>query len=265
MKRLLALLSVVIATISIGVPAAQAFTSVKVGVVTASATVGGTPIADFTLTLRDVTTPISGPTRTQLNWSGVTASATGWKIADQLIVLNSTVTDRSGGVQIYTDNKSGAGTPADPQFVDPSPADATNSDSNGAGLIYADPSGKTAEVLPMAWSVQGSTKVVGTSLLPVDPNAPAATGPASPAQWLYMSDKGTTANIPSTNTSAFANGADFVTMINALGIHAAQGPTGFFSFPDGQNSYVYLQTNFAGASASSTYLTKKLTVEAFTQ
>src|SRR5262249_7436338 len=131
-----------------------------------------------------------------------------------------------------------------------------------AGLVQVPAVGNTsANTLPVAWSIKTDTATVGANLLPAEPNNASDT---NSFQWLYMSDKGITTDIPSTNTKAFANADPFVTMIKQLGVHGAQGPTQFFADPD-RISYVYLQSNFVTAASQTTYKTNRLTVEAFIQ
>src|SRR5688572_25375879 len=108
-----------------------AFQSVKITTVTAGARTGGALIADYTMNIRDVGNPF-GANQSSITWSGVNVPNTQWKIADRLILLNSTVTAGGGGVQIYTDNTAAD---ASPRFIDPTPGDKTNADSIASGLV----------------------------------------------------------------------------------------------------------------------------------
>jgi hypothetical protein len=77
-----------------------------------------------------------------------------------------------------------------------------------------------------------------------------------------MNDKATV-DIPSQGTTAFANGQQFVEVLDgSLGLHGTQ--TGFFpgTFPV---TYIYPQANFALAVTPRTYQTSTLRLEAFTQ
>lgn len=251
MKKQLVLTGLVGSLVAFGALSAQAFTSVQTAVVTAAATTAGTKTASFTLSLHPVAS--TATTATQIGWSGALPGGT-WKIADQVMQLIWNVTDIAGGIQIYTDNNNAA---SNPRFVDPTPADNTNSDSNPAGLVMV---GNTSQVLPVAWSIKTGTATVGGNLVPADPTN---TLDLNSFQWLYMADKNTPA-IPSTNTSAFVNADPFVTAIKQSGVHGAQGPTQFFADPD-KHSFVYMQANFATAAAQSSYQTNRLTVEAFIQ
>jgi len=238
---------------------AWAFVPVARTTVTATVTTGGTRTAAVTVKIRTNTAPF-GADQSQVTWSGVTPPSTQWKIADQFLLLNATVTDSGGGVQIYTRNMD---SDASPKFEDPTPGDTSNTDSNPAGLLMGT-SGTTTVTVPLAWSIKGASATVGTDLLAADPNTGPATGPGNKFQWLFMNDKNTP-TIPATGTSAFVNGAAYVTAINVSGIHAASGEADFFTFPDGSNSFLYVQANFSAAAAAQAYKTSTLTIESYLQ
>ena len=259
MKSRIVVLALIAAAVAAFSSPSWAFTPVARTTVTATVTTFGSKIAAVTVKIRNVGTPF-GADQTQIAWSGVTPPSTQWKIADQFILLNATITDVGGGVQIYTRNMDADAVPA---FVDPTPLDGTNVDSNPAGLLLGT-SGTTGTRLQVAWSIKAASATVGTNLLPADPKTGPETGVGNRYQWLFMADKNTPA-IPSTDTSAFSNGAESVTAINVSGLHTAAGPAGFFAHPDGQNSFLYLQGEFTTAAALQTYQTRTLTIESFLQ
>lgn len=257
MNKRIAIFAIVAAAFTASAPA-WAFKSVARSTVTAQVTTGGAKIANVSVKIRNTSAPF-GADQAAINWTGVSVPyAPGWKVADQFLLLVATVTDVNGGVQIYTRNMDND---ALPKFVDPTPGDTSNADSNPAGLLMGTV-GTTSSVLPMAWSIKTASATIGADLVAADPNSGPETGAGNRYQWLFMSDKNTPA-IPSTNTTAFSNGAEFVTAINGTGVHSAQGPAGFFAHPNGANSFVYLQASFSQAAAQQSYRTTTLTVESF--
>ena len=274
-KQRIALVAIAAAMFAASAPS-WAFQSVGISTVTAGMHTNGSKVARFTLSIRDTSNPF-GTSRSSITWSGVDPLSTGWKIADQLVVMNSTVTDVGGGIQIYTDNTAADATP---KFVDPTPAISSNTDSAAAGLLEG-LSGTTSKVLPMAWSIKGSTKVVegGTSATGIgatDPNTGATTGSNNKYQWLFVTDKYNTLGIdfdgngvidPNTGDAApFVNGAPFIVMRNSVGVHNTQDPNDFGGgVGQGKDAYVYFQANFATAAAQQNYQTTTLRFEAFLQ
>lgn len=230
---------------------AWAFRSVKITTVTANATTGGQPFADFTLAIRDVTDPF-GDDRTAITWSGAVPG--NWLRSDQLLLIVSTVTGAGSGVQIYTDNTSLID--ANPRFIDPTPADKTNPDSLAAGMLEAVASTTSFPPLAMAWSVKASSTTIPPA---INPN----TDPAF--QWLFYKDKYNDQAIPLMNVTPFVNGEPFITMINNRGIHGAQGPNDFFTHPDGAPAFVYIEADFTGADVNTPYATSVIRVEAYVE
>ena len=239
-----------------------AFQSVARSTFTAGTKTSGALIANVTVKVRDNTAPF-GADRSSVTWSGVTIPGTGFKAADRFLLLNATVTDVGGGVQIYTRNTE---TDASPKFQDPTAGDKTNSDSMAAGLVAGLP-GTTSTVtpLPIAWSIKASSQVIGTDLAAADPNNGPTTGIGNKFQWLYMKDRYNTANIVPLNFTAFVDGQAFITMINVTGLHIGQADTDFTAFLDGLNSFAYLEADFTTAAAQATYQTSTLTVESYLQ
>jgi len=272
-RQKLALTGLVVSLAVLNASSARAFQSTQTQQITAQATTGGTLSSNFTATLMNVNNT-AGPTT--VAWTGALPGSS-WKIADQMVRLQWSVTDAGGGIQVYTDNTNAA---AVPRFVDQTPTDTTNPDSNPAGLLMGT-SGTTGVALPVAWSIKTATMTVGTNLLAADPNAGPATGDGNRFQWLYLLDKLTPAidrngdgdttdtTGPNPDTAAFPTPTGpFVQMVKGpgaiSGIHFGQADTEFGSDPD-HNSYVYLQADFTNAAAQTTYRTSRLTIEAFIQ
>jgi len=272
MKRKLAGLILIAAAMG-ATASSWAFQSQQKQSVLAGSHVGGQKVARFTLKIRDTSNPF-GVDQSSLTWTGVNAGD-GWKIGDRLIVLNSTVTDSNGGIQIYTENTA---SDASPQFVDLTPADTTNPDSAAAGLLEG-LSGSTNHVLPVAWSIKSSTKIVEgavatTGIGATDPNNGSTTGANNKFQWLFVTDRYNTqgidfnqdGNVTSPGDAApFADGDPFISMVRVGGIHVQQNPASIESLSDGLNAYVYFEANFAQAAAQTDYQTTALRVEAFIQ
>ena len=166
MKKQLAITGLLASLALLSASSALAFQSKQISAVTAQATTGGTLSASFTLTLHP--TASTATTAANINWTGALPGSS-WKIADQMMKLVWNVTDVNGGIQIYSDNTNAN---AVPQFVDPTPLDHTNGDSNPAGLLLVPATGNASSVsLPVAWSIKTDTATVGTSLVPTEPNA----------------------------------------------------------------------------------------------
>ena len=278
MKKYIAGMLVAAAALVASAAPSWAVQSVSITTLTAQTTTGGVKSAAFSLVIRNVNTPLTGSVA-NVNWTGVDPLSTSWKLADQLLVINSTVTDNGGGIKIYTDNNHAA---ANPRFIQPTPF-ATAPTSVAAGLVKVPAVGTTTSEapLPMAWTIKATTRTVesGTDVTGVgaaDPN----TGPATAVfnnkfQWLFMTDKlnwasGTDFNgdgdtADAGDSAPKALDAPFVTMINKVGIHFGQADTEFGAHPDGQNAFVYLEANFATADVQQAYRTNVLRVEAYIQ
>lgn len=269
-----------VAALAAFVTPASAFVSQKISTRSAEALVGGARTADFTMAIRNTNDPF-GADQSSVTWSGITPLVTNWKIADRLLVINSTVTDTGGGVKIYTDN---TGIGASPAFVDPTPGaigtvNRRNSDSSAGGLVADD--GVNSQVLPMAWSIKSATRTVesgtvDTGIGAADPN----TGPATATrdnkfQWLFVTDPyNWTDGVDFNNDGDVLDVGDstpqaldsrYTTMIKHSGIHFGQADGEFAALGAGQNAYVYLEANFAQAAAQTAYKTSTLRVEAYIQ
>jgi len=168
-----------------------------------------------------------------LGWSGVTLNSTQWKLSDQYVLLNSTVTSDGGLLRIYTDN------------LNASPSYTGTSTSTAAGLVDNTDRTKT---LPLAWKVF-DTKTVPPAVEPND----ALNG----FGWFYFTD--ISAPTPDANLIAYR------TLQTPSGMHMGIG-SGNVQFYDPLTSpnYVFIQSNFVAASAR-TYSTDKVIIESITQ
>ncbi len=249
---------------------AMAFQSVSITTVTAKVTTGGQKVAQFTLAIRDVTAPFGASTDT-IRWSGVDPLTTVWKRADQLLVINSTVTDQNGGIKIYTDN-----TAADavPRFVDPTPGNATNPDSSAGGLLEADTS-TTSVSKPLAWSIKAATNTIPAAANPNDNGNGLCGFPtdSNAFQWLFATDKFNWASgidfdqdgdvLNCGDALPQALDAKYPTMIKHSGIHFGQADNEFGALGPGKNAFVYFQANFVGTKVQTPYKTSTLRIEAY--
>lgn len=186
-----------------------------------------------------------------------------WRRADHYVKLRIQGISRDAwGVQIYTDNRR-AGLPL--RYVDPTPANTINPDSDPSGLLFNRGQPTTMEKIPLAWRIQGSTVPVPNAIAPFTLRE-GGTGEAF--NWFFMKDKSSPA-IDSDEDgdvggvfdgTAFSNGEDYVTVMNNGGIHLAQGPGGYV--PDLATQFVYFQADFTSAAAQVTY-TAPIYIEAF--
>jgi len=206
-------------------------TSIKISTVTAEATVTGGELAmSVEIKRRDDNVTVSS-----LTWTATAGSS--WRLADQYILLHSTLTLSGGGIRIYTDN---AANDANPKFG------GSFEENNGAGLI--DTTTNTI-VLPLAWLIKD------------DKGDPTTGDPNSNTSWFYFKDKS------QSNFWKIIDNIDYIdysTVAKAgYGIHYAQGPGnyGSASSPD----YVYIQANFTNAIGGRTYRTTTLRIELYSE
>lgn len=260
-----------------------AFTTRGTQVRTAKVLTGGTAAVSFTLQIRTVgNTAVSA---SSVTWSGVTAGATNWKIADHVLWVNSALTTLNSGIQIYTENRRTTAPVAFPRHVPPTSV-STAPTSNSAGLLFNDGSGTTTMApLPVAWSIKDSTKVVELADLnrgigATDPGTGSTSGYNNKYQWLYFKDKANTAGtdyngdgdaLDAGDGAPYVDGQPYITILQqpaasdpAVGMHYGQADTEFAGSPSGIH-WVYLQANFLNALPAQNYQTNKLTVEAFTE
>ncbi|MFN0118549.1 MAG: hypothetical protein ACKVQC_09700 [Elusimicrobiota bacterium] len=176
-----------------------------------------------------------------ITWS-VASLPTSWVRAQQMLVLDvqPITDDPSWGIQIYTDNTNPS---FSPRYVDPTPGNTSNLDSDPSGLIR-DQAGQptTSNKLNVAWSIKDSTSAIPSANSPYD-NTP------NSFQWLIMKDR-QTPNIPDFGITAFQDGSNDVVLRKALGSHTSQG-NGFSGTltPD----YVYFEADFSMAFPQTLY------------
>jgi len=282
MKKLLAGIAVAFGALVASVAPSYAFTSVGITTVTAQTTTGGIRTAAFTLLVRNVGTQLTGggsAATTPVTWSGVDPMVTTWKLADQLLVINSTVTDIGGGIKIYTDNTAAD---ANPRFIPPVPGTPFNQQNVAGGLVKGGAATTSAPTLPMAWTIKTGTRTIesGNALTGVgaaDPNTGSEAAVFNNRfQWLFVTDKfnwapgidfngdGDVLDVGDTPANRPLDSL-YTTMINSVGVHFGQADTEFGAAPDGTNSYVFFQANFATADVQQLYRTNTLRVEAFLQ
>lgn len=269
MKKYIAVLMFAAASLT-AASSSWAFQSIRVTTVTATVTTGGARVADFSLAIRSVSNPFGGNLGA-ITWSGVDPLSTQWKVADSLLVINSTVTDNNGGIKIYTDNTSAT---AVPRYVDPTPLDANDPDSLAGGLLKGTAGTTSAAPLPMAWSVKAASNTVPVAANPNHNGVNGNPTDTNAFQWLFMTDKSNWDGIDNNNDNDFTDAnetaplaldAAFPKVISSVGIHFGQADSEFGATPDGSNAFVYFQANFTGADVQQAYQTSALRVEAFIQ
>jgi hypothetical protein len=263
MKKLMAGMMVAAAAIVASVSPSFAFQSVQEAQAKATATTGGTNTAAFTIIkFRSVAGNVDQSTWTY-TFPTVDPLSASWTRANEYMVLNATVTDVGGGIKIYTDNTRGD---ASPKFVPPTNV-STAPTSVAAGLLKGTSGTTSAAPLPMAWSIKTSTTGAPTQANPQN------SADTNSFQWLNLTDfsnwaSGTdfngngTTNDPG-DSAPLALNAKFPTMISNIGVHFGQADTEFGAYPDGQNSFVYMEANFAGADVLQAYQTNKIIIEAY--
>lgn len=236
--------------------ASQAFSSLSKVTNTAVAGVVGTGSVQMSVSVISLNTLTAD---TAVNWNNVTLP-TSFRVADDYIQLNSTITAAGGGIQIYTDNTAAAD--ANPLFT----GVISSTTLLPAGLVDT---ANTVFTLPIAWSIKSSTNPANSpSVKPVaaDPNNNGQNGKPTDNnafQWLFMEDHAQVA-VPNLNASAFRNSDPFVTVQAAeQGIHFGQANNEFGPGPTPY--YLYLEANFGFAITPRTYKTSTLRLEAFTQ
>jgi hypothetical protein len=191
-------------------------------------------------------------TAANLTWSGVTLGTTKWLAADQYIqlqtdyydVVMSSMSGRTWGIEIYTNNKSAG---ASPRYT---------GTGNPAGLVSIT---TTTQVLPMCWRI---VDVSTTSLSIVQ------AGPSPDIQHLYSSELGGYKNgagfpcflwMKDKNTAGFIDSDDYITVWDARGIQYAETARGGALPPN----YIYLGADFTSALTPGIYDTGTLTLELF--
>lgn len=178
------------------------------------------------------------------NPASVTVGSTQWLAANAYVVIHSTITDSTGGIQIYTDNRNAS---ANPRYVG-----VTGTDP--AGLVGYSASDATASstTLSMCWRIVDQSTTTLTIRQTGDTLYSNELGSAYPC-FLWMKDVG---------TSGFVNGEDYITMKeSARGLQHAESTFGVgCASPD----YLYFGANFTSAVTPRTYKTNRLIIEAYT-
>ncbi len=223
---------------------------------------GFNPMQPFPVYAANVRNVSNNAPAEEVTWNA-TVPNSGWVRGNQYVELAYQPNDISAwGIQIYTDNKNVA--IQTPTYVDPTPGNLTNSDSDPAGLVLVTGGATSSEKLPMAWSIK---ELVTDLPAPMEPNNTGLRGcPSDPNafQWFYMLDKGTPAvdlfgcdNVPYTGT-AFVDGNDYSRVAKGVNssrtAHSAQGPDGYF--PTISPDYIFFQTNLANAAPQDVFVTK---------
>jgi hypothetical protein len=200
---------------------------------------------------------------TALTFTGITLGTTKWKAADSYLTLNASMTDGTGGIQIYTNN-----------VHNTSPYIYTGStvSQSCAGLVD---SADTTQVLPMCWRiVQVSTTSLSivqystsTTAIPIYLGAQELGSKDCENRtyqagidfrcFLWMLDR---------SSSGFGgDGSSYITVMNAAnGIQYCENGWGQV----GNSAVIYLGADFSKAMTSSSgtaYGTTTLTVESYHQ
>lgn len=196
------------------------------------------------------------PAQQKITWdeSDITLGQTEWMRARQYVKLSSTITVIGGGIQVYTDN---CAADANPRFYVVNPTSF-----NPVGLIKNSTRDKG---LKMCWRLTDNTTdtltinsvMQGTAVKLYNPDL----GSTYPC-FLWMKDR-SCPDLPTTpENDAFANGEDYVTMLEEY--RGAQHAEGTWA-PMASPNYLYLGANFVDAAAPETYRTSALRIEAFVE
>ena len=205
---------------------------------------------------------MSGGTTTQIWWdpSSVIVNTSGWVGASAYILLYSTITSSTGGIEIYTDNTSSITAPiADPLYTG-AISTWTVQLGNPAGLVSA----KLPKFMfPMCWRVS-ATPLTSLNIVQIIPSNQAvyaelydANSPAPANQfycYLWVEDKA---------LFNFPTNLDYRTIRDSRrGIQYCETTWGQAVSP----VYLYFGANFGnGTSLPDTFRTTTLTIEAFSE
>lgn len=220
-------LSLVLTSMIASLSLAQ-FYSRSISTITAEAKVTGGQLA-MSIEIRRRTDNV---VVSSITWH-LAAGTTQWALAEQYILLHSTLTQSGGGIRIYTDN---AAADANPKYG------GTFGEGNGAGLI--DTSTNTV-FLPMAWLIKD------------DVGDPATGDPQTNSNWFYFKDKSQT-NFWTSTTKDYSRVA-----LAGFGYHYAQDEHnyGAMSSPNP----IYIEANFLNAVGGRTYRTTTLRIELYSE
>jgi hypothetical protein len=197
----------------------------------------------------------SGLPVSNLTFPNVLLGTTTWSAADQCIKVRtdyfdvnmSSMSGRTWGIQIYTDNKNGGYTgTGDP-----------------VGLVNQD---VPTQTLPMCWRIVGST--LTTQNLAIVQARAQVELPSDTRQYLYSQYLGGAAsNFPcflwmkDKNSPGFINSDDYVTVWNSRGIQYSESGWSGVGFPN--YAYIYIEADFTNAKTPCHYNTNTLTLELF--
>jgi hypothetical protein len=226
------------------------FTPISQSVQIASVTFTAQGVVNMNPVLYSVAT---GLQTNQIVWNpaNITLGQTVWQGADTYMVITATITNSTGGIQIYSDNRNNG------IYAYTTTGSTT---SSPAGLISQS---STTQALPMCWRVSAvSTYTVAgveTDIVPGGaPNyhlySKQMGGIASSFPcWVYLLDK--------TGPGYVATGGGYQEIWDSvLGIQFAEATWGQ---PGTPQVYVYFGASFAGATTPNTYQTTTLRVEAY--
>lgn len=190
-----------------------------------------------------------------------------WVRSDQYLEIYShPISIAPWGLQIYTNNTAPN---ALPRYLDPTPGNTINLDSDPSGLGWLRSGISTTSVkLPLSWRVQDSSAPVPSAIAPY---TLLTGGSGQQFNWSYMKDRATPAIDADGNGqvadpvdgTAFQDGEEYVIVKDTRGIHSSQGPAGFV--PSFSPDYLYLQADFGLAAAQQTYQTNTISFEFYFQ
>lgn len=242
------LVTAVLSTAMLGMFAASsfaAFTSVSKSTATASVSFTAEGVVNVAIEIRNRS---NSALASALTWTGVTPGTTAWAGSDQYILMLSNITAATGGVQIYTDNKSA-------EMAHPYTGVSTATVAGLVGWNAANPS-LSSSTLPMCWRVTDAA-TADINIVRGAPGFPdrlweQTLGNAFPC-YLWMLDKAT--------GGALEMGMDYITVKDkARGIQFAEATFGTTLSPD----YIYVGADFSNAVTPADYATV-LRLEAFTE
>ena len=209
-------------------PSWAAFTSKAI--VTSTATVQFVGAGQTAVSIQALRLVSDNNTTDQVRWTGVNLPIS-WVRSAAYAVVASTITDLTGGIRLYTDNRNS------------SVAYTGASTSTVSGLVNNSSPSKPS--LDLAWHLEDS--------VPATP--PNAGDPSVIFAWLYTKD---------TFSADLAGNPilDYSVVKDTRGGHYGPAATEFG--PMASPDYLYFQANFTNAVTPNTYSTTKLLLEAFT-
>lgn len=234
-RRIFSLACITALIVTLGICSAwAAFSSLETDPNTAYVDLSGTQTYSWTVTVHNVSDDVA---TSNLGWSDVTSGEDIWKVSDQYIKIDASVTYTDWGIQIYTDNKDAA---ASPQYTG----------TAGSGYNFVGVS-NTTSALPFAWKV-----VDVSTAAPVAPVVRSDYTGFEDYCWKWMKDKTQT-------TNPFLDDETYVRVWADDGIYWHESPTepgnpGAAPSPN----YVYIATWFDSSTAQ-VYSTNRLILEIY--